>query len=352
MYKNVKISKQTISVIDNSVFKDCSANQVFKIVLNSFNSESKLFWERICKAYSAEAKDCITVKLEENVIRRLDKVVDFLNHKYIHVNRVFVMEQLLYQFINTETERIISLNVKGYRSGTEEMIERLKRITDRIDETMPDMIFFQEMRLGESNEILNTILHRSKAKYSVILPTGLAIEQDRNLCICVVLIRVDLIKKCKILNISTDKREWRNRYVKFELNGRVYLNVWIQQTFGNGNLNAKAIADSMWESLMSEVNFYTYSDTEFFILGDFNSCAGTYEDKINTVSLKLFDTKCNADIQKPTSSANILDYAFANRFAVQNNLITTRILQPSVREEMLSDHDALVMTIRRGGERR
>ena len=347
MYKTVKISKRTMSVIDNSVFKECSANQVFKTVLDSFNSESKVFWERICKAYTGETEECVIVKLEEDVIRRLDKVVDYLGRKYLRVNRVFVMEQLLTRFLNSDPERIISLNVKGYRAGTEDLKERLKRIVDLIDETMPDMIFLQEMRLGENNEILNTVLKGSEVRYSVILPNGLDPVQDHSICICVVLIRTDLMGMCKILNIRNDKREWRHRYIKFEINGRVYLNVWIQQTFGNSNMNARAIADSMWESLMSEISFYAYTDTELYIMGDFNSCIGTYEDKINSVSLNLVDTKNNVDIHKPTSSVNVLDYAFANRYAVQNNLITTMIFHPSIREKMLSDHDALLMTIKR-----
>ena len=345
MFKTIRVTKKSIELIEDSVYKGCSMNVVFKMLFNRFNSESNIFWGRFCVKLNTVPDEQVVVRLDEEVLRKIDKVVEYLNKNYRKVKRVHVIEQLLTLFIKGDTENYISVNVRGYRSKTSELSERLKEIAKHINTVIPDMIFVQEIQVGENGILLDGFLNELAVRYACILPQGFDADNDYNMCICVTLIRADLMSKVRPLKMANEKKEWRHRYNMFDVGGRIYLNIWVQQTFGN-NANTKVTADCMWAALRSEINYHSNSDHEFYVMGDLNACEGVYENELSAISAELVNTKNNSDICRKTAAVNILDHAFANRYVVQRKPVTTRILEPSIREAMLSDHDALVMTIK------
>lgn len=123
------------------------------------------------------------------------------------------------------------------------------------------------------------------------------------------------------------------------------MNVWVQQTFNGCNDNALTAANDMWQMILAETDYYSNMDMSYFLLGDFNACRNIYEHELVQVTSRLVSTKCNADFNTPTCLQNILDYVFANRFAVQDHRIISHILLPSIKEAEISDHEAWVMTV-------
>ena len=345
MYKVIKLSKEVTELIENSVFKDCSLNAVFRIVLNGFNTYSNVFLERLSMGYSPAPRQYVSVKIDSDLVERFDKVVSYINRERRIVTRSFTMLKMLEHYLNPIKEVVLTINVKGYRCKDSDLIERLKAVAVQLNNLMPDIVFLQEVRIGEDKKILERLLNNLSARYFPVLPVSFNSELDYNACVCIALVRNDLMKKCKILRIGNEGREWKHRYNKLQISDRIYMNVWIQQTFGSSNENTRAIAEDMWQVVLSEAELYTNVDTAYYLLGDLNSCQDVFGRELGLLSEKLVNTKCNSDFNTPTCALNILDYAFANRYAIQKNKVITRIFQPSMRELMISDHEALVMTI-------
>ena len=103
------------------------------------------------------------------------------------------------------------------------------------------------------------------------------------------------------------------------------------------------MAEQMWDSLMRSVDQYVKEKVKFCLIGDLNAYeGGPFGERIRELNNKLIDTKVVEDQDRPTGEANVLDYAYMNRAAVQSDLIRTSVESMSD----LSDHSALLMRIR------
>ena len=211
MYKVIKLSKEVVELIDNSVFKGCNVNTVFKIVLNFISGKQSLFLERIFSVQKSVDKVTISAKLEAEEVDRIDRIVNYLKSKKIVVSRSFAMFCLLNYYLNPVNEIVMSLNVKGYKCKDTDLLGRLMELTVHIDRIMPDIIFLQEMRIGEDRRILDPFLSKLGIRYFCMMPASFIPDQEYNACICAVLIRCDMLKNCKILKIGKETKDWKKQ---------------------------------------------------------------------------------------------------------------------------------------------
>ena len=197
------------------------------------------------------------------------------------------------------------------------------------------------MRIGEGMEFLKEMTKNLSMRYKVILPAGYNEAEHYNFCLCCVLVHESIVNIKKLLLVN-EKPGWKLRYDFFEAGEMTILNAWLPQSYSE---NEAIDIESMWKAVLSAVDSFELLNRPFFLVGDLNCRVGVNDQEMLRLESALFNTKCNEDIRRPTCTVNILDFVFANRYAVLHRKTITSILEPSIKMSGLSDHEALLAEI-------
>ena len=102
----------------------------------------------------------------------------------------------------------------------------------------------------------------------------------------------------------------------------------------------------MWDGIIQNAQYYHDKKQKFCLAGDLNAyLGGPFEEKIRNLNTYMWDTKITDDLTRPTGIQNVLDYHYVNRYAELTDKIRTKVLEPSIKQMELSDHDALITVI-------
>lgn len=303
-----------------------------------------IFWPRLVADKTINSGKRIGVKVDDANLEYLRELKRRIRAVYgIFVSYSMMICVLGMLFGKPPERRIVSLNVKGYKAGSKEFRARLMSIASVLVKELPDIVFLQEFKAGEEDVFLKVLRKELKGFYEPVMPRSYKKEEEYSFCTCIVLVRRDL--KCKTMRLKEERTGFKLRYNLLEIEDYVFLNAWIPQTFDNQDESRIGLAEAMWSGITDTALYYSGKRQKFFLVGDLNaSINGVFEEKIVYLNQYLRDTKIIDDATHPTGIANVLDYAFANRYAVQSDMIRTRIMEPSFKDAGLSDHDALLTT--------
>ena len=323
--------------------KPHTVNRIINAVKNRTDI-ANLFWPRLVKDKSINNGKKVGAKLDpenRDFLRKLKKTIKDKFGIFVSFSMLVLMQIFSG---HSDRRKIMSLNVQGYKADTLDFTKRLKGITGEIKKVMPDMLFLQEFRIGEYKVFLKILKKELRKFYRFIVPVSYKKKDDYNNCICMMLVAKN-IKRSRPYRITAEDPGYRLRYNLVETDDYICLNAWMPQIVNNKQDRIE-LADKMWNEVVKLMNDYAYSDKKFILAGDLNAyIGGPHEDKILILNNVLKDTKKISDISKPTGPANVLDYVFINRSASENDMVRTKIYEPSIKWLGLSDHDALITTI-------
>ena len=333
---------KTIS-IDTSIKDTClpmSINRVITMSRSQIQYQS-IFWPQ---ALSIIQEPKLTnISVEEKNVEYLKDIKKHIRGTYnMSTSYSEIVNALIFLLKSSREVRFISINTKGYKAAYRDYTHRLTSIGKAIIVQAPDYIFIQEFRLGVNQCFLNCLLKALNNMYSAVLPMSYK-EENENMCLCITLIRKGLDTTTRRMK---NEESFKLRYNILEIDQRVFVNAWIPQVFSQSDERLQ-ISLNMWNEILDIANYYTRKNQEFYVVGDLNSYATSpLEDQLHNLERLMINTKTNDDYSRPTGITHILDHCFANRFSVQNSLIQTSILEPSLKESGASDHDALLTTIK------
>ena len=306
----------------------------------------KLFWPRLVMDKSINNGRKVGAKVDEENRKYLRDLKQYIRDKFGIVVTYSMLICVLIRIVGKSKERkLMSLNVKGYKALSKEFKRCLKGIAEQVKKVLPDILFLQEFRTGEEEIFLKTLMKDLGKHYRTIFPANYIQDTDYNNCICIMLVGKH-IQDIKIKHLKNEGAGFKHRYNFVEIEDYTFLNTWAPQTF-NGKQDRKELSDRMWKDLLNIARNYRSNENKFLLAGDLNAyVGGGSEQQILQLSYLLHDTKTDMDIDRPTGPVNILDYVFVNQRAITSGQISTEILEPSIRQQGLSDHEALVTTIR------
>lgn len=334
---------QTIT-IKYSAREFCSPLTVNKLISEVRKTGIDVFWPRLVSDKSKNTGKRIGVKVDSDNLEFLRA----LKRQIREVYGIFVSYSMLICVLGSlygkpKERKIISLNVKGYKASTKEFKARLKDIASILAKELPDIVFLQEFKAGEEEVFLGLLKKELKGYYEPVMPKSYKKEEEFSYCTCMILLRRDMVARTRRLH--GEGAGFKLRYNLVEIEDFIFLNAWIPQTFDQkGGL--KELAEAMWKDVSDTAIYYSRLHQNFCLVGDLNaSINGVFDEKIRTLHYHLSDTKILDDSNHPTGVATMLDYVFANKYAMQSNMIRTKIMDPSIKQAGLSDHDALVTSI-------
>lgn len=343
-YKTIWYTQPLKDLISN-VFKTSSLNTAINIAF------------LLCPAYDVQdlqktsrGKLVHHTQIDASTFATLKSIRATIKQTY-HITLSYsqIAELVITKAIEPTPQRIVSMNVHGYKSRPSLLADRCRRIAELLNSVMPYAIFLQELVTGGDMEVIKAMTNTLKANYKVVLPIGFNPEQHYNYTICAALIREDAATDIKIRALNTANESIRFRYNYFACGTRVYLNVWIPQTFETEDSRRQDAAE-LWALCLKTISLYTNTKIEFYFMGDLNSYfdngRGLFENELREVEQLMFNTKTIECLPMRTTPGHTLDQIYANRHAIHNNSqVYTNLFEPSIRDEELSDHDALVMCI-------
>lgn len=325
----------------------CAPLTVNKLLNTIRNSDAvlKLFWPRLVKGRGIKGEKRVSVKISSENLEYLRGLKKEIRKKYdIFVSYTRIIAVLMKIYQNPEERVVVSLNVHGYKALTPDFTDRLRGISRQIRDVLPDIFLIQEFRAGEGNKFLNILMAGLEKFYTPLFPLSYRKQDDYNNCICMILVGKN-IQKIDPRRLKHESDGYRLRYNYVRLDDYVFLNTWAPQMY-NADQERVGMAEAMWKEILDTAKTFRAQNFKFFLAGDLNaSVGGTYEDKILKLNYLLTETKTPEDLAIPTGPINVLDYAFVNREAARSNNISTSILIPSIKEQELSDHEALFTTI-------
>ena len=306
----------------------------------------KLFWPRLVMDKSINNGRKVGAKVDEENRKYLRDLKQYIRDKFGIVVTYSMLICVLIRIVGKSKERkLMSLNVKGYRTKTAEFKSCLKGIAEQVKKVFPDILFLQEFRTGEDDIFINTLMKELGKYYRPVYPANYIPDTDYNNCICITLAGKHM-EDIRIKHLKNEGAGFKHRYNFVATEDYTYLNTWAPQTF-NGKQDRKELSERMWKDLLNIARNYRSNEDKFLLAGDLNAyVGGESEQQILQLSYLLHDTKTDMDIDRPTGPVNTLDYVFANQRAITNAQISTEILSPSIRQLGLSDHEALVTTIK------
>ena len=346
MGKTVRYYKSTKDKLEILFGEKMSLNKALGVIMKAMPHET-------CIGYGCADSDKFeTTSVDDAVWEWLNTIKERMIGRYNDFLSISdVIEMVVKTYSERGFERIVSINVKGYKTKISELRSRLKKMVALLNGILPEIIFLQEFIVGEEGCVLSSVLKNLKAEYNVILPVGFDPDQNYDFCICIALIRKDVysdVKVERIENYVNESGEYRFRYNLFSIQGKTYMNIWIPQTY-NASEGRKALASQMWTQIMDNVKRYWNSSVEFYLVGDFNSYiksgTGIFEDQMKEVEMLLVNTKAPAVYLKNTCYANVLDQVYVNRYTAQHYMVVTSFVLPSFMATGLSDHEALLTLI-------
>ena len=326
--------------------KPLTVNRLLKSARAQDDKLRKLFWPRLVMDKSINHGPKAGAKVDEENRKYLRELKQYIRDKFGIWVTYSMLICVLIRTVGKPVERkLMSLNVKGYRAFSREFKRCLKGIGEQVKKVFPDILFLQEFRMGEEDIFLKTLMKELGRYYNPVYPANYIPDTDYNNCICIMLAGKH-IENIKIRHLWNESAGFKHRYNFVETGDYTFLNSWVPQVF-SGKQDRIELADKMWKDLLSIAGQYRSKEDKFLLAGDLNAyVGGESEQQILQLSYLLHDTKTDMDIDRPTGPVNILDYVFANQRAVTNAQISTEILSPSIRQQGLSDHEALVTTIR------
>jgi endonuclease/exonuclease/phosphatase family metal-dependent hydrolase len=338
----------TISVKQSAkqVCVPSTVNRLLKKARTEDAKLKKLFWPRLVMDKSINNGRKVGAKVDEENRKYLRDLKQYIRDKFgIFVTYSMLICVLIKVVGRSKERKLMSLNVKGYRTKTAEFKRCLKGIAEQVRKVFPDILFLQEFRIGEDDMFINTLLKELGQYYRPVYPANYIKDTDYNNCICITLAGKH-IDDVRIKHLKNEGAGFKHRYNFVEAEDYTYLNTWAPQIF-NGKQDRIELSDKMWKDILNIAGHYRKSEDKFILAGDLNAFInGESEQQILKMSYLLHDTKTDMDIDRPTGPVNTLDYVFANQRAITNAQISTEILTPSIRQLGLSDHEALVTTIR------
>ena len=331
----------TIS-IKSSAKGMCSPLTVNRL-LNSAREDKSVyafFWPSLVKDKEINGGKKVGVKVEPENREFLRTLKKYIRETYgIFVPYSMLVIALLRIYRDKVEREVFSLNVKGYKVGTDDFRRRLIGISEKIRKECPEIVFLQEFRVGEKEIFLRSLMKEIRSFYKVIYPKDYN-NADQDRCICITLAGKN-IKRCESRYITND-RNFKYRYNLLALDDEVCLNAWMPQIFTT-TPDRQKMAEDMWVSVMNIVDRYSLKPVKFRLMGDLNAYKdGAFGERIAELESKLYDSKILEDQNRPTGEANVLDYAFVNKAALQTEVVRTHVESMSD----LSDHKALIMRIR------
>ena len=327
----------------------CSPLTVNRL-LNSARAQDaklrKLFWPRLVMDKSINHGPKVGAKVDEDNRKYLRDLKQYIRDKFgIWVTYSMLICVLIRTVGKPGERKLMSLNVKGYKAFTKDFKRCLKGIAEQVKKVFPDILFLQEFRTGEEDIFLKTLMKELGKYYRPVYPANYTPDTDYNNCICIMLVGKH-IKDVRIKHLKHEGAGFKHRYNFVEIEDYTFLNSWVPQVF-SGKQDRIELADTMWKDLLSIAVQYRSKEDKFLLAGDLNAfIGGESEQHILKLSYFLHNTKTDMDIDRPTGPANVLDYVFVNQKAICNGQISTEIYSPSIRQQGLSDHEALVTTIR------
>jgi len=322
-----------------------TVNRLLKIAAAEGDKVKKMFWPRLVKDKKIDHGRRVGAKIDSENLIYLRKLKKYIRDTF----NIFVSYSMLICVLSRICGKhgkrmVMSLNVKGYKAMSRSFIRCLKGIAARIRAAFPDIVFLQEFRAGEDRKFLNVLMKELGSYYRLILPAGYVEKEDFNYCMCVMLVGKHLLRP-KIMKLRHEKESYKLRYNCVKIEDYTFLNAWAPQVVG-GREDRMDAAQEMWNELLDTAEHYSLKAEKFMLAGDLNAfIGGSLADKILKLNALLNDTKLLADMAAPTGPVNILDYTFVNRYAGSQDLVRTEILRPSIRQQGLSDHEAMLTTI-------
>ena len=326
-------------------YKPLTVNKLLKLAMSEGDRLKKIFWPRYVKDKGINSGRQVGAKVDTeglNYLRELKKYIRSTFNIFVSYSMLICV---LIRIYNKPGNRLImSLNVKGYKASIRTFSRCLRGIAARIKEQNPDIVFLQEFRPGDDNMFLNVLMKELGRSYRLILPAGYNEKEEFNYCMCVMLVGKHHARP-KIMKMGNGAEDHKLRYNYVRIEDYTYLNVWAPQVSG-GREDRMEAAQNMWVEIIKRAEHYSMKKEKFLLAGDLNAfMGGSLADKIMTLNYLLSDTKVIEAISVPTGPVNILDYAFVNRYAGSTDLVRTGILSPSIRQQGLSDHEALLTSI-------
>ena len=322
-----------------------TVNRLLKAVRKDFGDIER-FWPRLIKDKSDNYGKIVGVKLDQENLDFLRSLKKLIKNKYgLFVSYSMLVCTLMKMYRNPGERVIMSMNVKGYRALSSDLAERLKGISSEILKVLPDLILIQEFKAGEHDNVLKSVMHDLGRYYVPIFPAGYRKNDDYNNCVCIILAGKNM-KINRYVRLKDESAGFKLRYNLIEADDLNILNAWIPQIF-NAQQDRMDIAEKMWKNIIDTAKYYSDKTKKFCLIGDLNAyIGGSFEDKILRLNTLLRDTKTVDSMTRPTGLQNILDHVFVNRFFDQTEMIRTSIYDPSIKGMDLSDHDALITSIK------
>ncbi len=307
------------------------------------NTGAGCFWPRLVKDKSINFGKKVGVKLDLQNLEYLQALKRQIKAVFgIFVSYSMLICALMKLYNKPQEREAVSLNVKGYKAMSKDFARRIAEIAKQIKTVMPDILMLQEFRTGEENKFLNVLMRELGKYYHVVLPASYNQKEDYNSCICITLMGKHMANM-RTIHLKHETAGFKLRYNLIQTDDYVYLNAWAPQVI-NMQQDRFELADKMWKELLDLAQYYSDKMMKFCLAGDLNAfVGGAMEEKILRLNIMLRDTKILEDMSRPTGLVNILDYAFVNRFASQSEMVRTSLLEPSIKQRELSDHDALLM---------
>lgn len=305
-----------------------------------------LFWPRLVKDRSVNDGTRINIKLSDENLEYLRALKKSIRQTFgIFVSYSMLICVLTRIFRDHKQRVVMSLNVKGYKETADNFLERLGGIAEQISSVLPDIVLLQEFRVGEKQLYLEPLLQELGLFYEPFFPRSYIEKDNCTNCICVSLVGKHLAPRTRTAKLRRETEGYKLRYNYLKIGDYVFLNAWIPQTFSAQSVNTDHV-EKMWKDVLDTAEEYSNKPQKFCLIGDLNSfVGGPFENNMLKLHYLLHDTKTNEDSTRATGLLNILDHAFVNRYALRRDLVSTSLLDPSVKAMELSDHDALITTI-------
>ena len=345
MFRQIVISKDTMTYFKDKGVEFLSLNKTLKLAIQTLDDD--IPWERFCiECKTVRSPGGRRLRVDDEVYAFLKGIKERFAQNDVKITFSRAAHILLKTAYENDRLRAVSVNVQGYKAKPSVLDKRLRELTKMMNEELPDLIFLQEMRVGEDLYRLNDLKKRLKIDYEAILPKGFDVDTEYDFCSCVTLIRKSLADKVKMHSIErnhNDTGDSKLRVNYFTVNGMTYINAWMFQTYGASEAR-KELAGQMWDKIMEEIRKNVGVDTEFYLVGDLNAGEGVaFEDRIEELESRMVNTKLSVERKIPTRGGSVLDHAYCSKFANRVRTVDTTVWDTYG----LSDHKALIMRLGR-----
>lgn len=316
----------------------------FLYIIREDDSVQDRFWPRLLKDKSINYGQKVGVKIDQENLDYLRELKKFIRNKYgIFVSYSMLICALVKVHNNRKERILMSQNVKGFKAMSRDFVSRLKGIAKEVKKVLPDILLLQEFRAGDENCFLNAFMKELGDYYVPVFPISYKESEDFNNYICITLLgkNINHIQSKRLSNESY----YKLRYNMIEVDDYVMINAWVPQIF-SAQSDRVNMAEKMWNCIINVAQYYHNKKQKFCLAGDLNAyLGGPFEEQIKSLNTYMWDTKIIDDLTRPTGIQNVLDYFYVNRFAELTDKIRTKVLEPSIKQMELSDHDALITVI-------